>query len=205
MEKNITFKKAFFGGFVREDVMDYIAAITNDFHKYKKETVQKVEEMKGKITELENAYNLILEENTSLKSELTAITNGDGVTEIMDRPDIKALIESLTESMNVLISVLSAEDQETGMQSPVRQSVPEKTAAESEPVENSIETKTEKQQALADASLEKENAEEKSAAEPKCEEEKSSVFTTLPGEEETVHAAPEKEETIDDLINKYSS
>lgn len=108
MENNITFKKSFFGGFDRENVMDYIAEITDEFHKYKKETVLKVEEMKGKISELEKAYNSILEENEKLKAEISDFDAKESAQ--AEKPDIEKLIGSLTESMNVLISVLSTED-----------------------------------------------------------------------------------------------
>lgn len=110
MDSNITFKKAFFGGFDREDVMNYIASLTDEFFKYKKETVKKLEEMKEKTAELETAYSALLEENKSLKDEINEHTDKEKEEKENNQPDIKELIESLTESMNVLISVLSVEE-----------------------------------------------------------------------------------------------
>lgn len=109
MENNITFKKALFGGFKSEDVMNYIAALTDEFHRYKKETVVKAEEAKKKISELEDAYNALLEENATLKAEL------EKSSEESDEPEdksesVRVLIEGLTESMNVLIDVLSGDE-----------------------------------------------------------------------------------------------
>lgn len=110
MENNITFKKAFFGGFEREGVMNYIAEITDEFQKYKKETVLKVEEMKSKLSQLENAYNNILEENEKLKHDISK-----SVTESSDEDkfNIRELVGGLTESMNVLLSFISSEETQT--------------------------------------------------------------------------------------------
>lgn len=107
---NINFQRAFFGGFNRKDVMDYISDLSDEFYKYKRETVSKVSELKKEITDLEKAYNVLLEENNALKDENERLCSGEKVSDAKERTDIRPIIDSITESLNTLISVLSDDD-----------------------------------------------------------------------------------------------
>lgn len=193
MESNITFKKAFFGGFEREDVMNYIAAVTDEFYKYKKETVHKVEEMKSKIAELEKAYNSLLDENSILKDDISKLTNGEVIPVRTSQPDIKMLIEGLTESMNVLISVLSAEEQVS-----VTHNVEVRNAAPAVPAEQPpVIQPAEDPEPVSEPEL------------PVFEEESTEVKEAAaqePVNDEAPISDPEPSDdfSIDDLISRYS-
>lgn len=61
MENNFNkFRRAAFGGFNREDVISYIEKMKNEFFDYKKEVESTVEQLNGKIRELEAAYEAAL-------------------------------------------------------------------------------------------------------------------------------------------------
>lgn len=107
---NINFQRAFFGGFNRKDVMDYISDLSDEFYKYKRETVSKVSELKKEIADLEKAYNVLLEENNALKDENERLCSGEKAGDAKERTDIRPIIDSITESLNTLISVLSDDD-----------------------------------------------------------------------------------------------
>lgn len=200
MEKNITFKKTFFGGFEREDVMNYIAALTDEFFRYKKETVSKVEEMKIKFAKLEEEYNALLEENKALKAENEDL-NSSSADEEESGENIKSLIESLTESMNVLISVLSVEEKSESETEEVTQEATGEKEKEETP-------ETEENEEPAEQNIQ-EHSDDTEAAEP--DNAKISTKAIIPrisdvisGPEGSGEVGDTPEETIDDIINKYS-
>lgn len=110
MDNNINFQRAFFGGFKRKDVMDYISELSDEFYKYKRETVSKVSGLKKEIADLEKAYSALLEENNALKDENERLCSDEKVSDTKERTDIRPIIDSITESLNTLISVLSDDD-----------------------------------------------------------------------------------------------
>lgn len=66
---NNLFRKATFGGFNREDVINYIERIKNEHFDYKNKAERNIEELKEKIAELEAALSVAL--NAAQKEEKT--------------------------------------------------------------------------------------------------------------------------------------
>lgn len=183
MDNNITFKKALFGGFDREDVMNYIASVTDEFFKYKKETVKKLEEMKEKTAELETAYSALLEENNRLKVEITQLSDEEKTEAEDSQPDIKKLIESLTESMNVLISVLSTDEESDNEES-------DNEAAEAEEPETEENNNDEPYEGETEPEINENSVE--------------SLVLNSNNSDSDNEAKTNTEESIDDVINRYS-
>ena len=73
MEKDILFKKATFGGFDKEDVMNYIAKITDEFQAYKNQTIVTVDKLREKIDALEKEKNELQEKYDNLCEEMNGI------------------------------------------------------------------------------------------------------------------------------------
>lgn len=120
MENDIIFKKANFGGFDREDVMNYISAITDEFHE---KLSQKEKELAIANTELEDVktelvkiktenadiserYGRLESENESLKLELKELADSkpDETDSPSEREQLKEMVMALTEKVNELIS-----------------------------------------------------------------------------------------------------
>ncbi len=68
MENNFKFRKAAFGGFNREDVINYIEKMRNEFFDYKKEVEATITQLNEKIRELEDLSALHSQQET--KAEL---------------------------------------------------------------------------------------------------------------------------------------
>lgn len=120
MENDIIFKKASFGGFDREDVMNYISAITDEFHeklsKKGKELAlantelddakRELEALKAQNAELTEGYGRLESENESLNSELKSLAEQksaeNGAAD--ESGQLKAMVMALTEKVNELIA-----------------------------------------------------------------------------------------------------
>ena len=181
MDNNINFQRAFFGGFKRKDVMDYISELSDEFYKYKRETVSKVSGLKKEIADLEKAYSALLEENNALKDENERLCSDEKVSDTKERTDIRPIIDSITESLNTLICVLSdddipAENQASDSSDNENESIQQDEDAASDENITFCEAVTDEEptpeQAVSDAieeSLTPENTDEKSETEtPAC-------------------------------------
>lgn len=80
MENDILFKKVNFGGFDREDVMNYIAKITDEFHTQLAEKNAQIEqyqndivELTDKIAEFESDYSVLSEKCDGLEKRITEV------------------------------------------------------------------------------------------------------------------------------------
>ena len=120
MENDIIFKKANFGGFDREDVMNYISAITDEFHeklsqKEKELAIANTEiedikaglaKVKAENADISERYGRLESENESLKLELKELADGkpDETDSPSEREQLKEMVMALTEKVNELIS-----------------------------------------------------------------------------------------------------
>lgn len=111
MEKDILFKKATFGGFDREDVMNYISKITDEFQEYKIQTIKTIDMLKEKIAELEKDNNILQERYDELILDLAKCQEIEVEEQAETVPsttdEIKMIIESLYENINGFINTLS--------------------------------------------------------------------------------------------------
>ncbi len=120
MENDIIFKKANLGGFDREDVMNYISAITDEFHEKLSQKEKELaivntelEDVKAELAKVkaENAdiserYGRLESENESLKLELKELADSkpDETDSPSEREQLKEMVMALTEKVNELIS-----------------------------------------------------------------------------------------------------
>lgn len=111
MENDIIFRKASFGGFEREDVMNYISQITDEFHekleKKEKELALAKEEAEKLSLELESlkSENKELNEKISkLEKEKTEKEEAAVEENIEDTEQLKAAVKALTQKVDELIN-----------------------------------------------------------------------------------------------------
>lgn len=126
MENDIIFKKANFGGFDREDVMNYISAITDEFHeklsqKEKELAIANTEiedikaglaKVKAENADISERYGRLESENESLKLELKELADSkpDETDSPSEREQLKEMVMALTEKVNELISDASEKE-----------------------------------------------------------------------------------------------
>lgn len=128
MEKDILFKKATFGGFDKEDVMNYIAKITDEFQAYKNQTIVTVDKLREKIDALEKEKNELQEKYDNLCEEMNGIqekTEESAHEAAVNTNEIKQIIESLYENINGFMSVLSNTENEPVAEESVNEIAPE--------------------------------------------------------------------------------
>lgn len=110
MDKDILFKKATFGGFDKEDVMNYIAKITDEFQAYKTRTIKTIDTLKEKVEELEESNKELQEHCDQLNAEMMRVQEADEEKtdqSAVTTDEIKSIIESLYENINGFMSSLS--------------------------------------------------------------------------------------------------
>lgn len=128
MEKDILFKKATFGGFDKEDVMNYIAKITDEFQSYKNQTIVTVDKLREKIDALEKEKNELQEKYDNLCEEMNGIqekTEESTPEAAVNTDEIKQIIESLYENINGFMSVLGNTENEPVAEESVNKIAPE--------------------------------------------------------------------------------
>lgn len=128
MEKDILFKKATFGGFDKEDVMNYIAKITDEFQAYKNQTIVTVDKLREKIDALEKEKNELQEKYDNLCEEINGIqekAEESAPEAAVNTDEIKQIIESLYENINGFMSVLSNTENEPVAEESVNEIAPE--------------------------------------------------------------------------------
>lgn len=128
MEKDILFKKATFGGFDKEDVMNYIAKITDEFQSYKNQTIVTVDKLREKIDALEKEKNELQEKYDNLCEEMNGIqekTEESAPEAAVNTDEIKQIIESLYENINGFMSVLGNTENEPVAEERVNEIAPE--------------------------------------------------------------------------------
>lgn len=111
MEKDIIFKKAAIGGFDKEDVMNYIAKITDEFQAYKQQAQKTITELKANVAELEKANSELLEKYDAVCEKLNE--HNEETTEKADAApteDIRTMIEGLYDNIKSLIQSHSEEE-----------------------------------------------------------------------------------------------
>ena len=68
---NRLFRKAVFGGFNKDDVIDYIESMKNEFFEYRKQVEKTIEDLNKKISELEQAGSIVSgQDNFSFADEV---------------------------------------------------------------------------------------------------------------------------------------
>ena len=113
MDNDILFKKAAFGGFDKEDVMNYIAKITDEFLTYKNQTIATIDKLQEKIGELEKEKNELQEKYDALCEDMNGIqeqTEEKEAEPSVNTDEIKHIIESLYENINGFMSVLGGSE-----------------------------------------------------------------------------------------------
>lgn len=128
MDNDILFKKATFGGFDKEDVMNYIAKITDEFQAYKNQTIVTIDKLQEKIGELEKEKNDLQEKYDALCEEMNGIqeqTEEKGTEPSVNTDEIKQIIESLYENINGFMSVLGGNGNENAEEESISKAVPE--------------------------------------------------------------------------------
>lgn len=111
MENDIIFKKASFGGFDREDVMNYISSITDEFHEKLAEKEKSLAAANEETTQLKEQLKSLQDENLSLNKRISELEkqreelNEKKQSEEEDETEqLKAAVKALTEKVNELIS-----------------------------------------------------------------------------------------------------
>lgn len=115
MDNDILFKKATFGGFDKEDVMNYIAKITDEFQAYKTQTIGTVDKLREKIDELEEEKNALQEKYDALCEEMNVLqeqTEEKEAEPTVNTDEIKQIIENLYENISGFMSVLGGSENE---------------------------------------------------------------------------------------------
>lgn len=195
MDNNINFQRAFFGGFKRKDVMDYISDLSDEFYKYKRETVSKVSGLKKEIADLEKAYSDILEENNALKDENERLCSGEKTGDTKERTDIRPIIDSITESLNTLICVLSDED------IPAENQASDSSDKENEPIQQDEDTASDENITLSEAVTDEEPTPEQ--AESCAPEEPTKPENADEKAETETPASNDTADIIDELLSRY--
>lgn len=122
MEQDVVFKKVSFGGFDKNDVIDYIAGITDEFQAYKiqieKEKLdlkKENESLSHEIQLLELEKEKLEKENSLLKAEIEKTSEQVRENENISHTavNLKEIIESLYENINGYMEVLTETKQET--------------------------------------------------------------------------------------------
>ncbi len=114
MENDIIFKKVNFGGFDREDVMNYISQITDEFHKKTADKDKELIALRAKITELESEIDDLKNENVGLKTSIEELKNeneklkvpSESVEKVeeTETEQLRNAVKALTEKVDELIS-----------------------------------------------------------------------------------------------------
>ncbi|MGN0443745.1 MAG: hypothetical protein ACI4F5_03925 [Acutalibacteraceae bacterium] len=195
MDNNINFQRAFFGGFKRKDVMDYIAELSDEFYKYKRETVSKVSGLKKEIADLEKAYSALLEENNALKDENARLSSDERVSDTKERTDIRPIIDSITESLNTLICVLSDDD------IPAENQAYDSSDNENESIQQDEDTISDENMTLSEAVTDEEPTHEQ--AESCAIEEPLTPENADEKSETETPACNDTADIIDELLSRY--
>lgn len=66
---NRLFRKAVFGGFNKDDVIDYIESMKNEFFEYRRQVEETIAELNKKISELEQAANTTSDDTAALAEQ----------------------------------------------------------------------------------------------------------------------------------------
>lgn len=109
MENNIIFKKVNFGGFDREDVMNYIAKITDDFHEDLERKSDELSKAKEKISTLEAELESVKEERSELSEKIARL---ESENEDLKNKNSRAavsddIVESETEQLRNAVKALT--------------------------------------------------------------------------------------------------
>lgn len=195
MDNNINFQRAFFGGFKRKDVMDYISELSDEFYKYKRETVSKVSGLKKEIADLEKAYSALLEENNALKDENARLSSDERVSDTKERTDIRPIIDSITESLNTLICVLSDDD------IPAENQAYDSSDNENESIQQDEDTISDENMTLSEAVTDEEPTHEQ--AESCAIEEPLTPENADEKSETETPACNDTADIIDELLSRY--
>lgn len=117
---NRLFRKAVFGGFNKDDVIDYIESMKNEFFEYRKQVEKTIGDLNKKISELEQTGNVIAESDEySFSAETLSAAEPDvnelksnvsfSVEEINDATNhLKATADKLCESLTEFMEKISS-------------------------------------------------------------------------------------------------
>lgn len=157
---NRLFRKAVFGGFNKDDVIDYIESMKNEFFEYKKQVEETINELHQKINELEQiASRAAVAASSSVsgqepqKGEDTKTDKPDNVgfsvTAINEATDhLKATADRLCENLTEFMDRISTSCISVTVEAPVSEA--EKTACEPNPDGDEAEAQEPSPQEVAD-------------------------------------------------------
>ena len=144
---NRLFRKAKFGGFNKEDVMQYIETMKTDFFDYKAQVEETIRELNEKLA--------VLEKTDAPKAEPPAESSEDGAALSINEATehLKQVADELCDKMNRLIGRIQGEapnETDAEAEAEPEQMPEEVTEPEPEPEPEQPETPQDKVQALLD-------------------------------------------------------
>ncbi|MBQ8029199.1 MAG: hypothetical protein IJ262_07310 [Clostridia bacterium] len=107
MENNHLFRTVVFGGFNKDDVIDYIETMRNDFHSYRQQVEETISGLKKKIRDLESIGLSLPIENDSQSFEIPTEAIDSSSKQILSSvSEINEATEQLRKTADLLCSSL---------------------------------------------------------------------------------------------------